>query len=264
MSYYIDLKGSNHLSVLKPLLKAGMLSLRGSDNKYVANLEVQYNSPWVHTKSDYRINCFLWKEIIFHGIVEKHIPPDRRFVPMGCQQCYKVVVRPKTLKQLFALEKIQAKMGHPSKCGIELRKEVFGNYGGYFYNRGLEEGLACYKKVRSAISMNSILGKEIKVILKRGCTEMEHCVGPSDKWLVSKEQIDLEVMINNNFVDDLPVLTQSENVKNDVRQRWIEHAYSIGDETMYDYNDGQPLYPEYVTYHHLANKKGKQNAVKTR
>lgn len=232
--------------------------MRGSDNKYVANLNVEFDSPWIFAKSDYLQNCFLWKDILFHEIVEKNLPRERWFAPLGCMECYKVVVRPKTLKQLFALERLQKRLDLPSKCGIEIRPEVFGNFGGYFYNRGLEQGLNCYKKVRAEVNKVSILGKDIKVILKRACTEIEYGIGPSDRWIPSKEQIDFEVNLTNRFVNDIPVLSQSDHVKDDIRQRWIEYAWSIGDETVLEYNDGKPLYPEYVTYHHLINKKPKK------
>ena len=31
---------------------------------------------------------------------------------------------------------------------------------------------------------------------------------------------------------------------------WIEYAYKVGDETVYEFNDNKPLYPDYVTFHH--------------
>lgn len=257
MGFYDDLKSRNLVGLLAPMLKAGILSMRASDGKFIANLSVEWNSLWVHCKSSYCTNCFLWKDVIFHGIVEKHLSQKDRFVPIGCQECFKVVVRPKTLEQLFALELIQKQINSPSKCGIEIRPSVFGNYGGYFYNRGLRQGLDCYTTVRKMINESSILGPEIEVILKRACTEMEHGVGPSDKWKIQPEQIDFEMMLNERFVNDLPVITQSDHAKDYVYQKWIERAYDIGDETVFKFTDG-PLYPPYVTYQHLAENEGEK------
>jgi hypothetical protein len=252
MSYYDDLRGRNVIKLMEHLLKQGVLSMRGSDGKFIANLSIEWKTPWIHNKSSYITNCFWWKEITFHNIVEKQFPRDRWFVPVGCQDCFKVVVRPKTLKQLFELERLQFDLNHPSKCGIEVRQSVNANYGGYFYNRGLQEGLENYKLVREAV--NDCISPDVGVILKRGCTELEHGVGPSDKWQITKEQIDFEMRLSQLFVNDIPVLSQSDHAKDAVRQRWIEYAYGIADETVFEFTDGKPLYPNYVTYHHLVDE----------
>ena len=252
MSYYDDLKGRNIVRLLQPFLKTGVLDMRGSDGKFVANLKVAWDSPWAHTRNSYETNCFWWKDVLFHGIVERHVPKERQFVPIGCQNCFKVVVRPKTLEGLFTLERIQHRLDRPSKCGIETRSTVFGNYGGYFYNRGLQAGLECYNEVRQAVDEE--IGVDTKVILKRGCTEMELSVGRSDDWEIKPEQAAFEARFNTLILNDLPVFSQADHVKDEVRQKWIERAYDVGDETVLHYNGGEPLFPDYVTYHHLATE----------
>lgn len=259
LSVYEDLKQGNIIRLLSGMLRSGAIDMRGSDNKFVANLRVEWDTPWVYTKNSYRMNCFLWKTVTFHEIVEKQIPREKWFVPAGCQDCFKVVVRPKTLQQLFALEALEKRFDHPSKCGIEIRPTVFGNYGGYFYNRGLREGLECYKKVRAAVNEDPLLGPDVAVILKRACTEMEHGLGRSDHWKITPEQIELEIRIAELFVNDVPVLRQTDHAKNNIRQRWIERAYEVGDETYALFTGGKPLYPGYVTYHHLAEEGNKQD-----
>jgi hypothetical protein len=241
------------------MLKAGAVGIRDSDGKFFAKVQPAYDTPWVHIKSSYRTNCYLWKEITFDHIVKKYLPLQDWFVPAGCQECFKVVVKPKTLEQLFALFALEKKLNHPSKCGIEIRDSVFGNYGGYFYNRGLQEGLDCYKMVRYEVSQDPKLGPDIVVLLKRGCTEMEHSIGQSDKWEITEAQINFEMRLSQLFVNDISVVVQSDHAQNEVRQRWIERAYSIGDETALLYNNGQPLYPDYVTYQHLLIKKEEDN-----
>jgi hypothetical protein len=267
MSYYQSLKSNNLYRLLENPLKTGAIKIRQTDNKFYSDLKVAHDSPWCHTNNSYQISCYFWKTITFHEIVEKFLPPHARFVPIGCQDCYKVVVKPKTLKQLFALELLQKKMDHPSKCGIELRPEVFGNYGGYFYNRGIANGLICYQRVRHQVSNDPDLGPDVNVILKRACTEMEFACGPSDKWEITQAQIDFEMRLSQFFVNDVPVLTQTHDLKDSIRQRWIEHAYSVGDETCLEFNGGKPLYPDYVTYQHLLEppkeKEEEENATET-
>ena len=251
MSVYTDLKNNNIIGLTQRLLKAKIITQRDSDGKLAPNVMAQWDTPWVHVRQSYESNCFLWKTIIFEHIVKLNLPKEKWFVPVGCQDCWKVVVRPATLKQLFELEKLERRLNVPSKCGIETRPSVFGLYGGYFYNRGLENGLAKYKQVREAV--NETLGEQIPVILKRGCTEMEHGVGPSNEWDVTEEQIRIEKMVVDRFVTDAQIIQQSEHAVDHVHQTWIEKAYQWGDPTVFEYLD-EPLYPDYVTYHHLAEE----------
>ena len=254
MLHYKELARGNLIRLLAHKLRSGAFTLRSSDQRFVANVAFLWETPWLHTNSSYRINCYLWKDITYHEIIEKTLPRSAWFAPAGCQDCFKVVVRPKTLKQLFALYELQKRMNLPSKCGIETRDTVFGNYGGYFYNRGLENGLECYKKVRAEIDADPILGPDVKVLLKRACTEMEHGIGPSDKWELTRGQLDFEIKLKDHFVDDIPLCKQNQEAKDYVKLRWVERAFSVGDETALEFNGGEPLHPEYVTYHHLLDK----------
>jgi hypothetical protein len=250
MSYYTDIKNRNLIGLTQRLLKAGVLTRRACDGKFLAEISASWETPWVHVKQSYRSNCYLWKSIIFDHIVKINLPKDKWFVPAGCQECFKVVVRPITLKQLFELEEIERELNRPSKCGIEIRPSVFGNYGGYFYNRGLEEGLECYRIVRKAIDEG--ISPDVPVLLKRGCTEMEHGVGPSNEWDVSEDQLRLELRIKEHFAVDGVIISQTDDAVDHVHQTWIEKAYEWGDPTVFEYLDGVPLYPDYVTYQHLA------------
>jgi len=247
MALYEELKGRNIIDAIKPLLQNGVLDVRHSDGKIIPlDLKHTWQTPWLHHRSSYRHNCFIWKDIIFENVVKQVLPQNLWFVPSSCMDCYKVVVRPKNLRQLFQLAEVQYALDHASKCGVETRKTVFGMYGGYFYNRGLDEGKECYEKVRKAVDGH--IGKDIKVLLKRSCTEMEHGIGPSDKWQITPAQEQFECLIESKFAMDIPVLAQQPHLKEHVKMLWIEEAYKLGDETVWEYIDG-PLYPEYVTYH---------------
>lgn len=249
MALFEELKERNIIAAVKHLLLNDTLELRHSDGKLLpCSLKTSWNTPWVHHRSSYRHNCFLWKDIAFDNIICKIMPAEKRFVPRNCQGCYKVVAKPKTLKQLFQLEIVQYGLDHASKCGIEPRYSVFGMYGGYWYNRGLDEGIHCYNTVREAVNNMLDDGENVTVMLKRGCTEMEHAVGPSDQWTVTEEQENFEALIEQRFVMDIPVLSQSRHVKDYIRQKWIEEAWKIGDETVNEYIDA-PIYAPYVTYH---------------
>jgi hypothetical protein len=135
-------------------------------------------------------------------------------------------------------------------------------YGGYFYNRGLEEGLERYKEVRAAVNDTDNLGTDTVVMLKRGCTEMEHATKPSNEWTITDKQLHIESLVLRKFVIDPQSRMQTESIQLHAHKQWIEWAYQMGDMTYLEYTDGKPLpqYPEYVTYHHLST--GEKNGTK--
>ena len=258
-SYYRHLKANNIIDMLRPLLQSNGYSLRLSDGKFKAKkLSPDPNTPWIHIKHAQGFDCNLWHNIIFN-IVSLKLPPGKQFVPRHCQSCWKVVVKPKTLQQLFNLLELEKSLGLPSKCGIEVRPEVHGLYGGYFYNRSHADGLKCYDIVKKALSENEILSvllddvdenKRTKnLLLKRACTEFEHTVGRSDKWEITNEQVAVEDLIERYFVNENLDLVQQEHMTWDIKQRWIEWAWQNGDSTYSRYTGDEPLYPAYVTYH---------------
>jgi len=95
-------------------------------------------------------------------------------------ECYKVVVGIETLEQVHKMAEWQHSTGWACKVGAERRNYTQRKWGAYFYCRGVEAGRERYKEVREWVDEN--LGKDVKVFLKRGCTEFEQHMGDSDKW----------------------------------------------------------------------------------
>ena len=248
-SYYNELGRQDVVSYFKQQLQQGGFKLRDSDGKLTADLYIAHETPWRHVKHAH-LDCHLWHKVMFDVILSRLGEPA---VPSKCQNCWKVVVRPSTLKGLFALEKIQIAMDVPSKCGIEIRKTVHGLYGGYFYNYSFAEGLERYRQVRKAVDEHPDLGPEITVLLKRACTEFEHLAGDSKFWKVTPRQIELEQMVERYVAVDDVQRAQPEHLVRHVHRKWIEYAYTNGDPTYLEYTNGEPLYPPYRTYHHLAD-----------
>lgn len=253
-------------------------SIRPRDNKIAPAVPGKsFNVPWVYVCPDDSKDCGFWHQVIFdtYGLF-----------PLGCLDCWKVVVRPKTVKQLFALHEYQdseykysrTKNGTPAgycKCGIELRKYVHGNYGGYFYNSSLEEGLQCYEKVRADIT--KYIGADISVTLKRACTEYELKYGDSSRWEellekgsyedkdgnvitvppldVLKQKIEAIKLNVSMTAEDMQAeegynVQQPGYVKIHVMRSWLERAYDVGDPTALEFNEGGKLYyTPPVTYH---------------
>jgi len=256
---YDHLKAYDVLKLLEPILDGGNSYLRPEDGKLkVRNLSLSKDTPWIHVKHVNEFDCGLWNQVIFKVVVSK-LPSSQQFVPRSCQQCWKVCVKPRTLQQLFNLLEMQKKLGRPSKCGIEVRESVHGLYGGYFYNKSLPAGLECYEVVKAEMLKNEFLaplidevdthGKTTRIILKRACTEFEHLLGDSTKWVVTPEQDFVEDLINSYIVSENLNTHQPEHIIWHIQRRWIEWAWQNGDATYAKYTGGKPLYPSYVTYH---------------
>ena len=234
-SLYDELKDNDIIQPLLNLLRGPGFKLRQSDGKFVpTETSIVYDGPWDHIRTSYIHRCGIWHSIIF-GLVGWEMR-KQRFVPSYCQACFKVVVKPKTLEGLFALRDMQVQMDYQSKCGIEPRPTVHGLYGGYFYNRGLEEGLEKYRIVRDAVNENKVLGPALLpensskpgtvVLLKRACTEMEvpppDGCGPSDKWVTTPWQMHKEHLIEIYTGFDEIHAVFPKHIKKRVWKRWIE------------------------------------------
>ena len=256
-NYYDAIKSRDIVTLVKRLLQNAGYFMRDSDGKIDAERRKMWDTPWHHVRHHAALDCNLWHRVMFDA-VSMQLPESRRFVPSPCQSCYKVVVRPGTIKQLFALLDLQKQLGKPSKCGIETRPTVHGLYGGYFYNIGLDVGVDCYKTVRAAVDAADFLGPDVPVFLKRACTEYEMECGPSNKWEITDDQLQIEALIEQNFVKDDVLREQSEAAILYVHRKWIEFAYMNGDPTYSEFSGGEPLYPPYITYNHLAEKDGGQ------
>lgn len=271
MNPYDHFKAYDVLTMLKPLLDSGGHILRDVDGKIIPKLvQVAKDTPWIHVRHMPGFDCGLWHQVIFNAIVTQ-LPEAQRFVPRHCQSCWKVVVKPRSLQQLFKLLELQTKLNRPSKSGIELRESVPGLYGGYFYNKSLPAGIECYEAVKVGMLEDEFLaplvdevdedGRTLRVILKRACTEYEHLVGDADKWTVTPEQNRIEDLIEQYVVGNDLEMKQPEHLLWNIKRRWIEWAWKNGDPTYGIYTAGKPLYPNYVTFHQPELKKQEEDAA---
>ena len=214
-----------------------------SDGRIELPAQKPPKSPWRFLKYATWMNCSLWKHITFFRLVEK-LPRHQKFVPSWCQDCWKVVVRPKTYKQLLELEGIMGGMDTECKCGVEIRKEVQGLYGGYFYCQSKERGLDMLDLVREKA------GHIGRVFLKRSCTEYEHSLGPSDKWKLFPFQLQIEGEFERRIYINTNTPPQSQDSIDECHRLWKEFAHK------FDPTFEGSLYPKYVTYERNGHAKG--------
>lgn len=230
-------------TILQPLAKMGW-NWNPNNERLELPLQkfggsMQFNTPWCHAMGTHSKHCGMDHQILFNVW---------RIIHPRCLHCWKVVVTPATFKQLLQLERLQLDSGVPCKCGIELRDYTPKFYGGYFYNNSLDEGRERYEQVRKAVDEQLDDGKNVSVILKRGCTEYEFVKGPSVYWHNTPEE---EAMIEaiEAYVDVPRSNTrQSEMIKNNVRLRWAIWAHMNGDMSYKEFNGGRSLFPDYLHY----------------
>ena len=231
---------TNVLRILKPAFKKGMLYIRPEDKKIGMRTAIMWDTPWIHAggNNPQERNCALFHQLML---------PHCKFIPAKCQECWKVVARPKTVTQLFTISEVQQSEGRDSKAGIELRSSVGGNYGAYWYNDSIQEGDECRKYVQGLCDEH--LEPGIDVFLKRGCTEFEHKYGQSIDWEITPDAEEVEKIITDMIVmEDPGDRKQPDYLMEEIKMKWVEFAFERGDKTYLEYTDGLPLYPDYVKY----------------
>ena len=249
-SYFQRVVDNDPITLLAPLLKSRGYRVRWGDGRLTAEFTQQVETPWQYTKLAHGLDCYLWHSIYFNVVSRA---TAQRFVPSPCQQCWKTVVKPKTLEGLFGLLELQQNFPFACKLGIELRPYVSELYGGYHYAKSQQEGYAQYKYVRAAVDAHPALGPETVVILKRACSEYERECGPSDKWTITPAQLRVEKMISETM-DHVPnIQPQPAHLVAHVHRKWIEYAFSHGDRSYLKFTGGVPMTRGYVTYHHLIS-----------
>jgi hypothetical protein len=247
------------------------------------NVSVQESVPWVCQNLDF--DCYLWNRVFFHGAAKE------RMTHTHCQTCFKVVVMPRNFLELIELQKWQAECGLRCKCGIEVRDYVGRAYGGYFYswepgeltpmeyddgqgNKGVfrvvddseavRKGRLKYDKVCAGMlevldnyhenwpEAPTLVGI-MPVILKRGCTEFEAALGPTNEPRyrhISDDQMELEAAIDEHVEYDHGtfIADQPELIQRHIMLRWAEFAHFIGDMTYVQWL-GHSISRPPVTYH---------------
>ena len=249
MSYYTDLMKNDVVSWVEPLITKGVVKCRTSDSKFeLKNMSAPHKPPWHYIRAVVGAKC-----PYFHRLFEEISPrtPAGKFVPRRCHECWKIVIRPRNLKELFALEELLvSKIDWPCKCGIERRAYAplsKHRYGGYIYNTSNKQGIERLKKIREMLAEDETLNG-VEAYLKRGCTEMELAFPDSSGWKVTEAQNEVEDLLDWYFTFDVPNSGMAPHITDRLHMTWIEWAAENGDETYLEYTDGKPLYPPAVRY----------------
>lgn len=226
----------NWVAALEPLTRSGWLW--GSDGKFkMAKVQQPFDTPWLHNNVpipgifEEGADCGLLT--IYHNHVFQ-----QKSAHSFCMECYKVVVVPETLAQVHKIAEWQHSLGIPCKVGAERRNYVQRKWGAYFYCRGVEQGKERYKMVREWVDEN--IGEDIKVFLKRACTEFEQNLGDSNNWTKVEYQDEIELEALKVIEYDMVPCNQGDAIQH--------HVWDVWDDW-----DRQTQAP--VTYHQEENSE---------
>lgn len=215
---------------VRPLVESGQWRLTPG-GRIAAVPRVDLDDPWVRLRRCPVRRCRRHFEVLFcrFGVV-----------PRFCFDCYKVVVRPRTLVELFrlleTLRRLPAEV--PAKCGVELRRYVAAPYGGYAYALGEAEAAERLRLVRALVDEG--VSPDVPVALRRGCSEFEQAHPPPAAWTYRPEWGLVERWADAHFVWPPPEPPQPEMLRAGIMRSWIRRALALGDETAPAFAGGGP------------------------
>jgi hypothetical protein len=193
---------------------------------------------WMYVSHGPSLGCGFLMGFMFHHAYAEAA------VPNGCSGCYKVKVVLRTLRELVAAWELAKRTPCKSKWGTDLNNAYSQNiYAGYFYVSGLDGARALFKVVREAIDRDPKLGPDIPMTIKRGCSEYEGKLGPSDRYAFTPEMAAVEAHLKTRFRE-----RKADYHASTVAAHWIETAFRLGDDTYLDFTGGKRLRRKTVAY----------------
>lgn len=228
------------------LVMARILELppgNAQDQKFRLNPVIPKIDAYIFTTDVRRVreparNCYLLKDVIFDQLGA---------IPTYCMKnCWKIVIKVRTVAELFTLLSVMKENAWPGKCGFDGRNYTFGNYVGFCYFGSREEGERAFASRVKAVK-ERIPGAHL--YLKRSCTEFE-MRATSDTWNTEDPLADTLAEFLANWVEwETVTHNQTEYVEERVKSYWIEKAYNLGDPTIEQVvPDYKKMYPQSVRY----------------
>ena len=195
-------------------------------------------SRWIFVPNRPYLPCGFLTKVVFEAAYAESA------VPHGCSACYKIKVKASTLRELVAAWQVAKSIDCLSKWGVDLENPHSQDvYAGYFYPGDLDAARMLHKIVREAIDADPKLGPGIKMTIKRGCSQFEAAVGPSDSYTFAPEMAEIEALLRARF--DAPAISETTMPQ---LSQWIDLAFRMGDDTYLDFTDGKRLRPATLTY----------------
>lgn len=227
---------SNLVNKIHILMAQGGWSIGKNGKLTQKHLSGNFDIPWIfvpHPEANFNMHCYIWKEALFDCVLEK------AFIPAYCRvHCHKVVVVMPTVQALFQwypiMQRVCNECGQYGKLGVDRRDYTSARYAAFFYCIGLDSGRVIKDVVEKALLDAHIADARWKVILKKGCTEMDAAL-PSDKWgTPSDDDLHFEEQFYDIFEVRKPlganaIHTQQPWLKNRIMFEWLDFARRTGD-----------------------------------
>ena len=263
MAMYEDLSAIDVLAPVHDIIpQLGFVIAEDGRIKPGGNWSFQTDTPWINSKLCGERNCKKWH------IYFKHY----NMISRNCFHCWKIVVKPKNLDQLFMLydlqtEYVKKKDALACKCGIERRpyRTHSGWYAGFFYTPFATEPKEAAEHCRDIQHLvRKKLGDLTEVFLKRACTEFEDDFGPSESWEYPEWAHQREDLLDS--VWDIPTrpLSEPEMIRTFIKKEWIRWGVSHGDKTALKYVGNMEHLLGTVTTHYELEAKSVDLKAKPR
>jgi len=222
---------------LRRAVESGRL-IADKDGTFAPAGDPEQRINWMHVDHGPSLGCDFLMHFMFDHAYAKAA------VPSGCSACYKVKVVFRTLRELVAGWEIGKRIKCKSKWGTDLNNPYSQNiYAAYFYVSGLDAARTLFKEVREAFTKDPKLGPAIAITIKRGCSEYEAKLGPSDRYTFTPEMVELEAHLKTRFRG-----RKGDYQASLMAAYWIETAFRIGDDTYLDFTGGKRLREKTMTY----------------
>jgi hypothetical protein len=171
-------------------------------------------------------------------------------IPYACRDCYKIRILTRTLRALMAMKAIAEATPYTTKSGPEVDNRFnTSTYTTCLYFDDLEEARDVYRSLRARIDAHPELGPGVAMMIKRGCSNYERALGPSDGYVIDARLERAEAWFAERYVNDRPRPSIPKQAIKALRMLdLVEIAFRIGDETYKDFTGGQPLHPPHVDY----------------
>jgi len=236
----IEIGGQTVAARLDAAIAAGRV-VRRPDGKF--ELRRSSKRQYIGNRGEFGPSCTFLNDFMFTQVY------GGKAVPIGCRDCYKIKVTSDTLRELMAVKDIAQDYPCSSKSGSEVDKpNTQSLYASYFYFLGLDKARATFRKLRDAIDTHPKLGRAVKMVIKRGCTNYEHACGPSDRYTFDPKLTEIEAYFQTRFVRRQPDEPRKQVRDAMTLMHLVRTAYRIGDDTYKDFTGGKTLFPPTVSY----------------
>jgi hypothetical protein len=196
------------------------------------------SNVWVFVDNGPPLDCTFLMDFMFRQAYAEAA------VPHGCQACYKVKVVLKTLRELVAAWQAAERIQCRSKWGLDFYNPYSQSvYAGYFYTTGLDHARAVFKAARKAFDADPKLGPSVEMTIKRGCSNYEALLGPSDEYQFTLEMAELESDLKGRFQQP-----RKSTQRCLALAHWIDLAFRLADNTYLDFTDGRRRRVKTLTY----------------